>query len=158
MKRLLIVIVVCLFVGDAKAQEFCTVTPNPFVYQTGKLSLGMVSADTLVLYDVFKHIDGVTARVGGSVTIAQYDRLGAFIGAAAPTAEPSNIALVAGPSLDLDDVAKELIKSVLKIMPFSISPDAMEKIGQCGRLKLYGGYDMRAKGTIAGGGFGFGIF
>jgi hypothetical protein len=131
---------------------------NPFVWQSGKLSLGVVSGDSLALYDIFKHVDGITARVGGSITLAQYDRFGAFAGAAAPTSDPSSVAMVGGPSMDLDDVAKAMIKSMLQVLPFKLDSTTMDNLASAARLKLYGGYDFRYQSIIAGAGFGLKLF
>lgn len=131
---------------------------NPFVYETGKLSLGVVSGDTLALYDIFKHVDGITARVGGSLTLAQYERFGLFVGAAAPSSNPAYVAVVGGPSMELDDVARAMIKSMLYVLPFKIDDTTMDNLTKAARLKLYGGYDFRYEGVIAGAGFGVALF
>lgn len=131
---------------------------NPFVYETGNLSLGVVSGDTLALYDIFQHAEGITARVGGSLTLAQYDRFGFFIGAAAPTSDASSIAIIGGPSLDLDDVAKSMIKSILEVVPFKIDNTTIDNLSRAARLKIYVGRDFRNDSAISGVGFGVGLF
>lgn len=156
MKKMMAVLILTVLCSSvAKAED---ATKNPFVYESGKLSFGVVSGDTLALYDIFKHVDGVTARVGGSLTLAKYDRFGAFVGAAAPTSEPANVACVGGPSLELDDVAKSMLTSMLKVLPFKIADGTVENIAKAARLKVYGGYDFRNKQIIAGAGFGVGLF
>lgn len=163
MKKIIAMIAVELMcVAGVMAQEVKTVcepsAPNPFIYQSGKLSLGIVSGDTLALYDIFKHVDGITSRVGGSVTLAQYDRLGMFVGAAAPTSDPSAVALVAGPSINLDDVAKSSAHAILGALPFNIDNTTMDNLSKAARLKIYMGYDFRFRQLIAGAGLGFGLF
>ena len=133
-------------------------TVNPFIYTSGKLSLGVVGADMLSGYDIFKHVDGVTARVGGSVTVAQYDVFGAYVGALAPSANANAVALVAGPSVSLDSVSKASISALLQVLPFKIDSTTADKIGSATTLKLYAGYDFFYKEIIGGAAFGVKIF
>ena len=156
MKKMMAVLILTVMCSSvAKAED---ATKNPFVYESGKLSLGVVSGDTLALYDIFKHVDGITARVGGSLTLAKYDRFGAFIGVAAPSSNPAYVAVVGGPSLELDDVAKAMIKSMLYVLPFKIDNTTTDNLAKAARLKVYGGYDFREEGVIAGAGFGVALF
>ena len=156
-----ILLVEMMCVSGVMAQEVKTVcetpAPNPFVYQSGKLSIGVISADTLALYDIFKHVEGISARVGGSVTLARYERFGAFVGAASPTSDPSAVALVAGPSFEMDDVARSIISAMLSVLPFKIEATTEKYLNDAIRLKLYGGYDFRHQTTISGAGFGLGF-
>lgn len=145
-------------VASCFAQECIVPVKNPFVYETGKLSVGIVAGDTLALYDIFKRAGSISARVGGSVTLAKYERFGAFMGAAAPTSDPSAVALVAGPSFEMDDVARAMISSMLNILPFKIEATTEQYLNDAVRLKIYGGYDFRYQSVIAGAGFGVGLF
>lgn len=156
LKSAIIVLLEMVCIANVYSQE--VEKKNPFVYEDGKLSIGIVSGDTLALYDIFKKVDDINTRVGGSITIAKYDRFGVFVGAAAPSVCPANVAVVGGPSLDLDDVSKAMIKSMLEVLPFKIAEGTIENIASASVFKIYGGYDFRFKGSIAGAGFGLKLF
>ena len=152
MKKILIAIaLMCPMAAMADAT-------NPFLYTSGKLSLGIAGADMLTGYDIFKHVDGVTARVGGSVTVAQYDVLGVYVGALTSSSNSSAVALVAGPSVSLDSVSKASISALLQVLPFKINSTIADKIGSATTLKLYAGYDFFYKEIIGGAAFGVKIF
>lgn len=123
---------------------------NPFVYETGKLSLGVVGAEADVYYDIFKHTDDITARVGASITFLKYDRYSLFAGIGAPTSMPSSVAAMGGPAADFSEEAKNTTKCLLEALPFNLTTGTIDEISSAIHLKVYAGYDFRAKGTTAG--------
>jgi len=142
-----------MFVGFS-GMVVAETSTSTLVGTVGDFSYGLISGDAMACYDVFKSVGDITARVGGSATIASYKRMEVYVGAAAPTQNPTNVAVIAGPAFQLNDVAKTALTSILQAL--SLSTSSIEtSIGKAARLKIYGGYDFRYDGTIAGFGFGW---
>lgn len=161
MKRIMLAVIAVLTMSaGARAEETaasCAATAtadNPFVYTSGNFSAGIVSGDVLAGYDIFKHVSDINARGGGSLTLVQYGRLGVYLGALTPSNEPQAVAVVAGPSVSLDDVMKKAMTGMLTVLPFKIDSGTAEAIASAFTLKVYYGRDFRYNGDIGGVAFG----
>jgi len=142
----------------AKADDSTTTTTasstNPFVYRNGNFSTGIVSGDAYQSWDIFHSVGNINARAGGSITLAQYGRFGAFVGAAAPSNDPKSIALTAGPQLNLDDAMKAAVTGMLEVLPFNLDSGTISAISSAFTLKVPFGYDFRNLGWAIGAGVG----
>ncbi len=153
----------CAAIVPVRAEVSASASVNSFAWTEGNLSLGIVSADTLAGYDIFKHVsndkgEAINARVGGSVTVVKYGRLSLFAGALAPSNEPQAVAVVAGPSVDFDEFAKFAVSSLLQVLPVKLSADTVDRISTATTLKLHYGHDFRYDGDICGVAFGVKLF
>ena len=157
----LAVMAVILFIPGCLLAQTCPATCQPvsaFQGKVGPWSYGILSLDAMQSWDIFAHVhdtkgQDIISRSGASLTVLKNGRFEFYFGATMGTG--GSVALIGGPAIEINDVARSVVLSALKVLPVPLNDEVLAAIGKAVRLKIHVGYDFRYTGAVAGFGAGW---